>query len=254
MDNAETVYVKLHKIYAGRLKLGAESVPVEFYLIEHKKGIILFDTGMPRECMDNLSEYWGEMIASMSEVDMTENELVVNAINNLGFQAEDIKYVIQSHLHLDHSGGIGLFPNANYIVQQSEWAAAHDSKYPFPINQLYIHEDFDKPVNWKFLKGIDEDCYDLFDDGSVIVWFTPGHTPGHQSLVINTKNHGHILLTGDACNDYATLQGETGFSLCWNEEECIKSLKRIQKAKKDGWLLLFPHDSKNWNKNEKYYD
>lgn len=254
MSSSDKAYVCLHNIYAGGLKLGAGKTPVAFYLIEHAKGKILFDTGMPRACMEDLTEYWGPTIASMSEVDMTEDELVVNALNNLGVQVEDINYVIQSHLHLDHCGGIGLFPNATYIVQDSEWIAAHDENYPFPLNQLYIAKDFEKPVNWKFLKGMEDDCYDLFGDGSVVIWFTPGHTPGHQSLVLNTEKHGHIVLTADACNDTATLQGETKFSLCWSEEACIQSLTRLQNASKDGYLMLFPHDSENWQTFKKYYD
>ncbi|WP_249029145.1 N-acyl homoserine lactonase family protein [Tannockella kyphosi] len=254
MSSLEKGYVRLHNIYAGGLKLGAGKTPVAFYLIEHKDGKILFDTGMPPECMDNLTEYWGPTIASISEVDMTENELVVNALDNLGLKVEDIKYVIQSHLHLDHSGGIGFFPNATYIVQESEWQAAHDENYPYPINQLYIAKDFDKAVNWKFLKGIEDDCYDLFGDGSVVVWFTPGHTPGHQSLVLNTKKHGRIVLTADACNDFATLQGETKFSLCWNETAAMESLARLQKAQKDGYTMLFPHDVEKWKTFKKYYD
>lgn len=254
MSIVDENYVRLHNMYAGGLKLGGGKTPVAFYLIEHNDGKVLFDTGMPRECMDNLAEYWGPTIASMSEVDMTENELVVNALNNLGVQAEDIKYVIQSHLHLDHCGGIGCFPNATYIVQESEWVAAHDSNYPFPINQLYIAKDFDKPANWKFLKGIEDDGYDLFNDGSIVIWYTPGHTPGHQSLVLNTQKHGHIVLTADACNDDATIQGKTKFSFCWSEEMCNESLTRLQKAQKDGYLMLFPHDAENWKTFKKYYD
>ena len=108
-----------------------------------------------------------------------------------------MRYVVQSHLHLDHTGAIGRFPNAQHIVQRAEYDYAFNPHWFAAA--AYIRADFDRPgLNWKFLGGEYTDNYDLFGDGRIRMIFTPGHSPGHQSFLITLPKTGPILLTIDA--------------------------------------------------------
>ena len=107
--------MKLYFFEAGILKsqkqyftLGTDvgkafDVPVPFLLIDHPKGKVLFDTGNAYEVIRNKDEHWGGVVAAYDPV-MTEDQWCVNAIEKVGVRPEDIKYVILSHLHLDHAG------------------------------------------------------------------------------------------------------------------------------------------------------
>ena len=104
---------------------------------------------------------------------------------------------MQSHLHLDHTGAIGRFPNAIHVVQRAEYEYAFTPDW-FAVAS-YIRKDFDKTdLQWLFLDGKATDFYDLFGDGTVRLIFTPGHSVGHQSFLIHLPKTGPILLTADA--------------------------------------------------------
>jgi N-acyl homoserine lactone hydrolase len=134
-------------------------VPVPFLLIDHPKGKVLFDTGNAFEIIHNKEEHWGGILGAYDPV-MTEDQWCVNAIKKVGVAPEDIKYVILSHLHLDHAGCVGHFPNAKYVVQRDE---LHFAYVPDPYMKLaYIRKDFDKDVDWFILEGWNDDQFDAW--------------------------------------------------------------------------------------------
>ena len=189
-------------------------VPVPFMLIDHPKGKILFDTGNAFETIQNKKEHWGSSILRAYDPVMTEDQWCVNAIKKVGVAPEDIKYVILSHLHLDHAGCVGHFPNAKYVVQRDE---LHFAYVPDPYMKLaYIRKDFDKEVEWLFLEGWNDDQFDLYNDGAIRIFFTPGHTPGHQSVLINLPKSGPMFFAADACYTQDNLEKGTLPGLMWS--------------------------------------
>ena len=178
-------------------------VPVPFLYIDHPKGKVLFDTGNALEVVDNKHEHWGAVVAAYDPV-MTKDQWCVNALKKAGCNPEDIDWIICSHLHLDHAGGVGLFPNAKYVVQREElyYAYVPDSF----MRGAYIRKDYDKPVNWHILHGWEDNMFDLFGDGSIVTYFTPGHTPGSICL-LDAANA--LLFTGDTL--FAAGIGRTDF-------------------------------------------
>jgi glyoxylase-like metal-dependent hydrolase (beta-lactamase superfamily II) len=131
-----------------------------------------------------------------------ENE-VVNALKSVGLKPEDIDIVVMTHLHWDHSGNTNLFRNASILIRREEVAYA--------IAPLGIHSVFyDAPTigrtpawlntKFEFVSGDKEIAK------GVSVFFTPGHTPGHQSVAVETEE-GRYVIAGDAIPLYENLNG-----------------------------------------------
>lgn len=230
-------------------------VPVPFCLIDHPRGKVLFDTGNALEVVNNKHEHWGGVVAAYDPV-MTEEQWCVNAIKKVGCAPEEIKYVILSHLHLDHAGGVGHFPNARYVVQRDE---LHFAYVPDPyMKGAYIRKDFDKDVDWMILEGWRDDRFDLFGDGTIEIWFTPGHTPGHQSMLVNLQNSGPMFFAADSCYTQANLVEGVLPGLMWSAGETVKSVQRMRYLQETlGVQIITGHDPESWKSVKQapeYYD
>lgn len=227
-------------------------VPVPYYLIEHPQGYVMFDTGNAYETIHNKKEHWGDILSAYDPV-MTEEQWCVNSIKKLGVQPEDIKYVICSHLHLDHAGGVGHFPNARYVVQRSE---LHFAYVPDPyMKGAYIRKDFDKDVDWLILEGEPE--FDLFGDGKIVTVRTPGHTPGHMSLKLKLENTGPMVLAVDAAYTQENLDERILPGLMAQPIEQVRSIELLRHLQDQGWKVITGHDPETWKtfkKAPEYYD
>jgi glyoxylase-like metal-dependent hydrolase (beta-lactamase superfamily II) len=115
---------------------------------------------------------------------------------SIGLKAMDITYVAVSHTHGDHIGNVSLFPDATVLIQRAEyeWISSPDGPNN-NVNQLkaLARKLLGTPKYLKLLAG----DTDVLGDGSVSLVSTPGHTPGHQSLLVHLKNSGFIILSGD---------------------------------------------------------
>ena len=171
-------------------------VPVPFFLITHPRGNVLYDGGNALEVARDARAHWEAVVRPTIPV-MTEDDFVVNRLQGMDVDPASVRYVIQSHLHLDHSGAIGHFPNAEYVVQRRELEYAYTPDW-FQ-KPAYIRADFDQDVSWLFLDGENDDGYDLFGDGTIKTLFTPGHAPGHTSVIVDLEETGPMMLTADAC-------------------------------------------------------
>ena len=216
------------------------TVPATAFLITHPKGNILFDTGInPSVITDSKGK--GEVMSKALGLHMTEEQKITNQLAQLGYKPDDIKYVVNSHLHHDHAGGNQFFPKAEFIVQKIEIRVAF---YPEVYQKrVYSRKDFDHPLNYKDIEG----DYDIFGDGQIVIWSTPGHSQGHQSLVVNLKNSGKFILAGDAVNEPANIDLLIVPGNVWSPDESIRSLKRLRDARsKGGAFLIYGHDPKQW--------
>jgi glyoxylase-like metal-dependent hydrolase (beta-lactamase superfamily II) len=153
--------------------------PVDFvdncYLIKHGTDWMVWDTGLTDAIFSTPSSdpnAWKRTKSLAGELD------------KIGVKPSDIKYVAVSHTHPDHIGNIELFPQSLLLVQKAEY------DWPGPDGKPRFLPSH--PV--KTLEG----DYDLFGDGTVTIISTPGHTPGHQSLLVKLPQTGAVLLTGDA--------------------------------------------------------
>ena len=217
------------------------TVPVPFFLIEHPRGLILYDTGNALEVAQDKVKHWGAGVVGAYDPLMTEDDFVVRQLAWAGIAAERITHVILSHLHLDHAGGVGHFPKARYIVQKEEMRYAYVPD--FFQRGAYIRADFDKPdLDWVLLNGPQDPRGDLFGDGRVVILPTPGHTPGHQSLLVDLPNNGRFLLTGDGAYTEEILDEDLLPGLVQNPSQAIDSINLMRHLRDQGVKVITGHD------------
>jgi len=230
-------------------------VPVPFFLITHPRGNVLFDGGNALETAQDAVGHWGEAVVEIYAPHMTEGEFIVNQLQAMDIDPASVRYVVQSHLHLDHSGAIGHFPNAEYVVQRRELEYAYAPHW-FQA-PAYIRADFDQDVNWLFLYGEQDDNYDLFGDGTIRTLFTPGHSPGHTSLIVNLEETGPMMLTADACYTMDHYKNEALPGLLHSAADCADSVQKIQRAVNAlEATVVTGHDPEGWpnfKKAPEYY-
>jgi N-acyl homoserine lactone hydrolase len=166
--------------------------PVSFYVLKHPKGNVIFDTGNNDKTITDPEGWWGPLAKGFG-LKMTKDDAIPAQLAKIGLKIDDIKYVVVGHLHLDHGGNVGQFPNATLVAQDDEFKAAWWPDVGFSV--YYIPGDFadTKKMNTIRLNG----DLDLFDDGSVRVMRAPGHTPGSQFLTVKLPKTGSVILTSD---------------------------------------------------------
>jgi N-acyl homoserine lactone hydrolase len=151
------------------------------YLIKHAQGWMLWDTGLT----DVLAaQPEGQKPADPKATHWYRPKTLASQLEQVGVKPTDIKFLAVSHTHPDHIGNVEMFPQAMLLVQKAEY------EWPNPLGVGRFKPEH--PVTK--LEG----DKDVFGDGSVTIISTPGHTPGHQSLLVKLPKTGALLLSGDA--------------------------------------------------------
>jgi glyoxylase-like metal-dependent hydrolase (beta-lactamase superfamily II) len=235
--------VKIHPLECGWLTIdfgaivsgqsGKIRVPVGAYLLEHARGLVLFDMGMHPSLVDS-SERIGA-VAKMIEVDMPAEAQLTAQLAAVGQDPGDVVLAVASHLHFDHVGGLAELPNATLIVQAAEWAAAGQGGR---VAGSYNREDFDLGHERRLVEGV----VDVFGDGSLVIHPTPGHTVGHQSLVVE----GRTLFVGDACFCRVALDNDALPEHTGDPERHRQTFTWLRRREAEGMSVVFSHDPDQW--------
>lgn len=199
------------------------SMPAYCYLIEHPKGLALVDTGMTNG---------GPSIVK-------DNQIVYNQLAVLGYKPEDVKYVVMTHLHVDHAGYMAAFPDSTFVVRKEELKAAW---WPEKCEGGYIFDQYKDTRNFKYIQPGDNEEFDLFCDGTVTLIDTKGHTRGHQSVIVALENAGKIVLVSDAASLRENLESMILPGVCSNNWFAMQSLDKMRHLEMEGHTLLFGHD------------
>ena len=246
---ASTIHTNRAAMVAGVASESIE-IPVPFFLFEHEKGYVLYDTGHSEATIKDTKAAIGEALYAGFRPELNNDNHVLSYLKKVGVSPEDIKYVICSHLHFDHCGGMGYFPNATYIVQRAELQYAYVPDYFYEF--AYLREDFDKGLNWLFLNGWADNKHDVFGDGRLVIYYTPGHTPGHQSLMVNLDNDGTFMLTADACYTYDNLNDFKLSGLVADNSAYASNIMMFRDMRNRGINVLLGHDPDQWKTTKKF--
>ncbi len=194
--------VKLYVFDGGRLKSGnpqplldrgvtTTDMSVAVYLIVHPRGTLLWDAGVIPD----------EMIqpGGTTSFRATVQKTLKSQLAEIGYKPSDITYLALSHYHYDHSANANAFAGATWLVQKPErdlmFSGAQRPSSPNSPTTEMVNERVAALKNAKttLLNG----DHDVFGDGTVVIISTPGHTPGHQSLLVKLAKTGPVLLSGD---------------------------------------------------------
>jgi N-acyl homoserine lactone hydrolase len=215
----------------------------QFFLIEHPQGRLLFDTGLNPAVLSRPDKY---EITKLFQPIVTEADLAPNRLREINLKPDQIDLVANSHLHYDHAGGNIFFKHATFLVQFDEIQSA---MWPEPFSGLvaenYCREDFDLPVRYEQLDG----DYDVFGDQRVVLIKTPGHTRGHQSLIVRLPEKGTVILTQDAVYLLENLDNLILSAVCWDQRLMYQSYCRIRELRRLENAFIVPgHDLQAWEK------
>jgi glyoxylase-like metal-dependent hydrolase (beta-lactamase superfamily II) len=188
--------------------------PVDFvdncYLVKHAKGWLLWDTGVA----DAIAAMPDGLVPSDPRgLHWHRARTLAAQLEELQLKPADIRFVAISHSHPDHIGDLALFPMATLLVQRAEYEwPGPEGKPRFPPKPAADELGGDR---------------DVFGDGSVTILATPGHTPGHQSLLVKLAGTGAVVLSGDAVHFQDNWDHRRVPGINFDKEQTLASMQRI---------------------------
>ncbi|HZO97134.1 MAG TPA: N-acyl homoserine lactonase family protein [Gaiellaceae bacterium] len=209
------------------------AMSVRSYLIVHPRGIVLWDTGID------------DAIAELADGRRVADSIVFRVPRTLrgqlaavGVAPEDVDYLGLSHLHVDHVGNAALFPAATVLLQRAE----HDAGFGPHPERFTLDPEWYAALDRDRIETVEGD-HDLFGDGALVLRALPGHTPGHQGLLVRLRESGPILLAGDiayTARDYAEAAVRRGNV---DREESRRSIETARRIERElGATVWLHHD------------
>jgi len=213
-------------------------IPVIAALIKTDEGWVLFDTGLNPYGLEDPIGTWGER-ASKAVCSFRAEDDIRNRLKELGLTPKDIKFVVNSHLHWDHTGGNQFFTKSTFIVQKAEFRYAY---YPDTFAaSAYLKNHFDHPLKYELIEG----DYVLVPGISLVV--TPGHTPGSQAMIVDLPKFGTVILTADAIYSKENVDKNIPAGNCVDPVQAMLSMARlIHISRRENGKLFITHDPKAW--------
>ncbi|MDX6667110.1 MAG: hypothetical protein QOK04_490 [Solirubrobacteraceae bacterium] len=183
------------------------TLPVNVFAIEHPRGVCLFDAGQTaRAARRGHFPRWHPFFR-LSRFELDEEDEIAPGLRRVGIDPADVRWIVLSHLHTDHVGGLATLPGCEVLVTRTEWRRAAGWRgrvrgylpqhWPPTIVPRLV--DLDGPAVGPFASSLD-----LLGDGRLVLVPTPGHTPGHVSLLVRGDRRG-FFLAGDLVERAADL-------------------------------------------------
>lgn len=227
------------------------TIPVSMWVIDHPKGLVIFDTGNNvaiSDGADNCKKYWAPGNCDFLKPSQTRADVIDAQLKTLGYDASKVKVVVSSHSHLDHIGNIEMFPNAIHVIQKKElyqgWFPEKFQGRTSPGSFVMADIDNAREFNYLELEG----DYDLFGDGSALILSTPGHTLGHQSMKVKLGSGKTIILSQDAVWMQENLDGYPA-GLNYSVMDYTKSVNRLKFMRDlEGADIFMAHDQDQYAK------
>jgi N-acyl homoserine lactone hydrolase len=228
--------------------------PIGAFLIEHPTcGPILVDTGMHPLTATDPKKNLGPIVgAAFKGLKIDAAETVPAQLRARGVLPDDIRTVVMTHLHADHTSAMSEFPNATFVISRSEWNAARRRLGVFsgyvrghlpPVSSVRF-VDFEEGRPWEGL----ERTIDVLGDGTIRLVSTPGHTVDHLSVLVEGGD-GPIFLLGDAVYTLRNLDEDV---LPWrtaDDDDSSRTMDQLRAYAEShpGVPLIPTHDADVWD-------
>ena len=227
-------------------ELAVQDLAVVGYLIVHPRGTLMWDTGVVPD---------SQVGTDARGANRAGKRTLKDQLAEIGYAPKDINFLGLSHYHFDHTGNANEFRDATWLVRKEERDAMFaETQRPgvSVLNQYNLLKDSKTVI-------LDQEEYDVFGDGTVIVKAAVGHTPGHQVLVVKLAQFGPVVLSGDLYHyrEERALRDRTP-TFEFNSEQTIASRDKIEAyTKKIGGQLWIEHDlthTASLKKSPEYYE
>lgn len=211
--------------------------PVYNLVVEHPEGTILWDTGSHPEAD---SGHWpAELYAAFEHRGLRPIE---DDLDDAGFDPDDIDYVIQSHLHLDHAGGLYAFEGTDtpVLVHEDELKYAYYGAKTDAGDDAYVAGDFDRDLNWEVVHRDREQRFE-----GIELLHLPGHTPGLLGVKLDLPDRT-VIVAGDQAYVRANYdEGRPmGGSLLWSKRAWFDSLRLVEdEQRRENAKVICGHDA-----------
>lgn len=185
--------------------------PNHCYLVRHPQGLLLWDCGL-NDAIFHLPNHTLQHGRFQFEV----TNPLADQLARLGVSPQEIRFLVFSHLQIDHAGNTNLFPNAQVLIQSAERDFAFQpdaAAWGYCIEDYACIGEADLPKDQQSRVTQLHGDADVFGDGRVRILSAPGHTPGHQVLYVE-GSRGPLLFSGDLY--YAPKDPSEGWTAAWN--------------------------------------
>jgi N-acyl homoserine lactone hydrolase len=198
------------------------------YLIKHGDDYMIWDTGH-----------------ATTAPNVAPKTSLVDYLAKIDVKPDQIKFVGISHYHADHTGQVASFPKATVLIGKGDWDAISGPKPGQGVN-FKPFESWIKGEGKVEALTLDKD---VFEDGSVIVLRTPGHTPGHSSLLVKLPQMGAVILTGDAIHFRENTKSSGVPAFNYDRAQTVASVERLNNiATNLKATLVIQHDARDIEK------
>lgn len=246
---------RLAQLRAGFSRRGTVlRAPCLAFVVRHPDaGVLLIDTGLHPDAASNLRRDFGlPMSILFRDIEPAETPFV-EQLRALGVEPGDVERVIMTHLHVDHTGGMRLLPRARFICTRREWSAAH-GRLAAANGYVGHHLPEDSRMD---LVDLERDgtewapfarASDLLGDGSVRLISTPGHTPGHMSVLLRVTGGDPVLVVGDAAYTRRSIREQILPMLTADDRSSRASLRQLEdftRASPEA-IVVPTHDPDAW--------
>jgi glyoxylase-like metal-dependent hydrolase (beta-lactamase superfamily II) len=202
------------------------------FLIRHPKGDLLWDTGFEESLVDTPE---GVSIPGFQKRMKTR---LTTQLAELGLAPSDIDYVALSHSHPDHAGNANHFAQSKFLLEEREYEFMFSDERREDVGQFQYFSEVEAFDVLQF-----KDSHDVFSDGSVQIYWTPGHTPGHAVLLVRLKNAGPILLSGDLYIQSKGRELRAIPTFNTDEQSTLASMDKFEAlAHAEGAKIIIQHD------------
>lgn len=245
----------LSRLRAG-LTVGHDALisPCVAFVLRHPlEGLMLVDTGFHSDARTNLRKDFAVPMNLLFRRLRPAPEPFDAQLRALRIAPEAVRSVVMTHLHVDHTSGMRLLPQAEFMISRTEWRATRGR---FAAARGYARHHLPPEERVKFLDlerdgepwGPFHATLDLLGDDTIRLLSTPGHTKGHLSLLVRLSDGRRVLLVGDAAYTLLSIREEILPMLTVDDHASRRSLRELKLfTEQDQAAIVVPsHDSEAW--------